>query len=272
VLIGALVFAEISCLCLAAFFVFRRKGNTHSESASYAVITVFMLLSFIHQIFFITGYPIFSTGMEIFFLMASAVLIFRHSSSFLTLPRMLKNLGPENAMALFFLGVCLLYMAIHALLPVPGEFRDELYRIAFYEKKGFFPLGVAAEFPAFLPVNHLILFNTFLRFDADSGAGVFCFFAYLSIGFSTYALARRYSWQTTAFTTVILVLSMPRLVIQALYPGTQIISVAVALFCLVALYRSVEMPAVTDLVLLIPGLFFCISDQWCPVRKLHEKI
>jgi len=261
VLISALVFAEVLCLCVAAFFLFQRRGNTFAESASYAIITVSMLMSFIHQISFITGYPIISKGMEAVLLLTSFVLIFRHRSSLVSVLGTLKHFGSVSPFSFGFLGLCLLYMAIHALLPVPEEFQKELYNIALYEKDGFFFLGAAAEFPAFLPVNHLILFNTFLRFDSNTGAEIFCFLAYLSIGFSTYALARRYSWQTTAFTTVILVMSMPRLVVQALYPGTQIISVAVVLFCLLALYRSVEQPSLIDLILLILGLFFCISEN-----------
>jgi len=260
-LTGVLIFVEIFCLCVAALFWFHRNGNTFAESASYAIITVFMLLSFIHQISFITGFYIISTGMEAFFLLASLRLIFRHRSYISDIFNTLKSFGSANPVVFIFLGFCLLYMAIHALLPVPKEFQDELYTIARYEKIGFFSLGTASEFPAFLPVNHLILFNTFLRFDSNVGAGIFCFLAYLSIGLSTYALARRYSWHATAFTTAILVMSMPRLVVQALHPGTQIISVAVALFCILALYRCVELPNLTDLLLLIIGLFFCISEN-----------
>ncbi len=152
-------------------------------------------------------------------------------------------------------------MGAHIFLPVPKEFQNELYNISIYEKTGLFSLVADSEFPGFLPVNHLILFNTFLRFGTDCGAGIFCFLAYLSIGFSTYALARRYSWPPTAFTTAILVMSMPRLVVQAIYPGTQIISVAVALFCILAIYRIVEQPNLTDLIFLILGLFFCISEN-----------
>jgi len=260
-LIGILIFAEVFCLCSAAFFIFRRQGNSFAESATYAIITIFMLLSFIHQISFITGYSIISKGVETFFLMASILLIFRHRSCFLSLLNTLKKFGSANPVSFSFLGVCLLYMAIHGLLPVPIEFQNELSTIALYEKTGFFSLGADSEFPGFLPVNHLILFNTFLRFDSNAGAGIFCFLAYLSIGFSTYTLARRYSWQTTSFTTAILVMSMPRLVVQAIYPNTQIISVAVVLFCILALYRCVEMPNLTDLLLLILGLFFSISEN-----------
>jgi len=261
VLISALIFAEIFCMCGAAFFLCLKNGNTFAESAAYAIITVFMLLSFIHQIFFITHCVILCTGLEFFFLMASFVLIFKYRSYVSRMVSTLKRVGSANPVSLTFLGLCFLYMAIHTFFPVPKEFQNELYTLSIYEKKGFFPLGSAADFPGFLPVNHLILFNSFLRFDSSTGAGSFCFLAYLSIGFSTYALARRYSWQTTAFTTVVLVMSMPRLVIQALYPGTQIISTAVALFCLLALYRSCELPTLIDFILLILGLFFCISEN-----------
>jgi len=261
VLNGAVVFTEVISMCAAAFFLFRRSGNTFAESASYAIVTVFMLLSFIHQIAFITGYSILSAGMESFFLLASLILILKHRSYFFGVFGTLKNAASVNPVSFIFLGVCLLYMIIHALFPVPKDFQNELYNIALYEKSGFFSLGAADEFPAFLPVNHLILFNVFLRFDSNAGAGIFCFLAYLSIGFSTYALARRYSWQNTAFTTTILVISMPWLIVQAIHPGTQIISVATVLFCILAMYRSVELPNLMDLILLILGLFFCISDN-----------
>lgn len=259
-LTGALVSGEVLCLCAASFLWFQKSGSTFAESASYAVITVFMSLSFVHQISFITGSSIISTGMEIFLLILSVLTISRQRSGFSSIIITLKKFGSVNPVSFSFLGICILYMAIRAFYPIPEEFQKELYHIAFYEKKGFFPVGAASEYPALLPVNHLILFNTFLRFDSTAGAGIFCFLAYLSIGSSTYALARRYSWQTTAFTTVIMVMSMPRIVIQAIYPGTQIISVAVALFCILAMYRSVELPAAGDFALLILGLFFCISE------------
>ncbi len=261
ILIGILIFAKIFCLCSASFFIFRKQGNSFAESAAYAIITIFMLLSFIHQISFITGYSIISNGVEIFFLVGSIFLIFRHRTQIFNLVNTLKKFGTENPISFSFLGVSLVYMAIHGLLPVPKEFQNDLYTIALYEKGGFSSLAADANFPGFFPVNHLILFNTFLRSGSNAGAGIFCFLAYLSIGFSTYALARRYSWQTTSFTTAILVMSMPRLVVQAIYPNTQIISVAVTLFCILAVYRCVELPNLTDLILLILGLFFSISEN-----------
>jgi len=261
VIISAIVFLGILCLCTAAFFLFCRNGNTFAESATYAIITVFMLLSFIHQISFITGVSAISICAEVFFLIASFVLIFRHRSDVFSIFGTLKKIGSASPVFFVLLGLCFLYMLIHTFLPVPKEFQNELYTISVYTKNGFASLAAAVDFPAFLPVNHLILLNTFLQFGTASGTGIFSFLAYLSIGFSTYALARRYSWHPTAFTTAVLVMSMPRLVVQAMYPGTQVISVAVVLFCILAIYRTVELPNLVDLMLLITGLLFCISEN-----------
>ena len=260
-LITAALFAQLICMCTAAFFLFRMNGDTFAEAASYAIITVFMLLSFIRQISFIIGSPIISICMEAFFLIFSIILIYRYRSYVSSIFITLRNFRSSNSISFIFLVLCFLYMVIHTFLHVPKEFFNEFYRLSVYEKSGFFQLATASDFPAFLPINHLVLFEPYLRFSTGSGEGILCFLAYLSIGFSTYALARRYSWQPTAFTVAILVMSIPRLVVQAMHPGTQVISVAVALFCILAMYRTVELPNLTDLVLLVLGLFFCISEN-----------
>ena len=260
-LINALLFFELFCMTAAVFLLFRKSGNTFAESGSLSIICVFMLLSFIRQISFITGYFVISTCFEALFLITSFVLIFRHRSYISSILGTLKSFGSENPISFTFLILCFLYIAIHAFLPVPKELENALYNVPIYEKGGFFSLGAASEFSTFLPINHFILFNTFLRFGTDSGAGLFCFLSYLSIGFSTYALARRYSWPTIAFTTTILVLSIPRLVVLVIYPDTEIISIAVALFCILTMYRSAELPNLTDFILLILGIFFCISEN-----------
>jgi len=245
----------------AVFFLFHKNGNTFAESGSLSIICVFMLLSFIRQISFITGYFIISTCMETFFLIASVILLFRHRSYIVNILSILKSFRSENPISFIFLILCFLYIAIHVFLPVPKEFQNALYTVPFYENGGFFSLGAGSEFSRFLPINHFILFNTIPGFKADFPAGLFCFLSYLSIGLSTYSLARRYSWPTIAFTATILVLSIPQLVVQAISLDPEIISTAAALFCILAMYRSVELPNLMDLTLLILGIFFCISEN-----------
>jgi len=135
-------------MCAAAFFLFRMNGNTFSESASYAIITVFMLLSFIRQISFITGYSIISTCIEFFFLIASIILIFRHRSYFPGIVTTLKSFGSANFVPFIFLVLCFLYMAVHAFLSVPKEVYNELYNIIM-KKLDFFLLQSLLNFRDF---------------------------------------------------------------------------------------------------------------------------
>jgi hypothetical protein len=98
-----------------------------------------------------------------------------------------------------------------------------------------------------------------LRHHIRFGLGLFGFLAYLAVGFATYALARRYAWPPTAITVSLLVLSAPRLVLHAVTPGVEIASAASAVFVLLVLYRCVERPNPTDLVLMLLGIAFCTS-------------
>ncbi|MCP4106105.1 MAG: hypothetical protein GY749_11290, partial [Desulfobacteraceae bacterium] len=79
--------------------------------------------------------------------------------------------------------------------------------------------------------------------------------------FSTYALARRYSWPPTAFTVTVAVMTMPRLVFLSVSSGEEIIPAAVAVLCLLAINRVIEQPNIRDLLLLILGILFSISGK-----------
>jgi len=261
VLIAAGGSAGVFFMCAAAFSLFRINGNTVSESVSYAVICVFMVISFVRQLSFITGISVISTGGEMVLLVASLILIFKQRSHIFSIFNIVKNFISANPMISVFLGVCVMIMAIHAVLPLSKECRFEFSNILIDAGNGVFSPKTASDGSAIVPMNHLVLFQPFLGFGTGSSTGVFCFLAYLSIGFSTYALSRRYSWPPTAFTTTLLIMSMPRLVVQSICPGTEIISVAVALFCILVIYRSVEQPNLTDLIFLILGIFFCISEN-----------
>ena len=262
-LIPAISFVEVCFICAAAFPFFRKNGNTFSEAAAYAVISVFMLLSFIRQIIFITGIPFPSAGVETILFVASVILVFRHRTQLSSIITRIKKFESADPVVTVFLGICLLYMMGHAWLGFTTQGLDELAGsiIHIHMTDGRLSFGSRPD-ASFVPaLNHLILFQPFAGFDTTSSSGVFSFLAYLSLGFSTYALARRYAWSPTAFTAVILVMSMPRLVVQAISPGTEIISAAVTLFCVLALYRCVELPNQTDFTLLILGIFFSISEN-----------
>ena len=73
-------------------------------------------------------------------------------------------------------------------------------------------LPILADTHAILPLNAPALFYHTARFGLPPEACGFGLMAHMAVGFSTYALARRYVWPPMALTITLMVLSMPRLV------------------------------------------------------------
>jgi hypothetical protein len=111
-----------------------------------------------------------------------------------------------------------------------------------------------------MPVlNTSALFFHTARFGLGPGACGFGLLAYLAVGASTYALARRYAWPPMALTVSLMVLSMPRLVFLGLYPSTELIHSAAIAFALVLVYRLVEQHQPADLGLWLLCMLFSIN-------------
>jgi hypothetical protein len=132
-------------------------------------------------------------------------------------------------------------------------------------QNGFFSPGPTGEpvmaSVVFAPTNATILSHLFLRNHTDMGVGLLGFSAYLSIGLTTYALARRYAWPATALTVVLIILSMPRFVFAATRPSIEMLSSATAVFGLLVIYRVIERPNIRDLMFLLLTLLFMLSHN-----------
>jgi hypothetical protein len=167
-----------------------------------------------------------------------------------------------------FIGIILLYLAFQALIIPPNSLYwqplGQILGLAY--DQSLFPgvqAGLFVKFSeTFSPINAAILPYLFLRFQTDIGVGLLGFMAYLSIGFSAYALSRRYAWPPTAAAASIIIISMPRLVYLSTSPGYEIIPVSTALFCLLVAFRAVESPNLSDLYLLCLSILFIISGTY----------
>jgi hypothetical protein len=243
---------------------FRRWGYTFAEACAFAIVTALMLLSCLLQLAFMTGYPALATVAEILVWIMAIAAIIRNAAFFskdlTAVPEFFRAYpisGPIAATAWCYLGLLAFFIPQH-----PAHWH-ELSRVLLFEQQGgFFNLPadpLAGSSSALSPVNITILAHLFLRGHTDFGIGLIGFMAYLSIGFSTYALSRRYAWPPTAFTVTILVLSMPRLVYHATTPGFELLPAAIGLFCLLAVYRAIESPNMKDICLIGLGLLFMFS-------------
>ncbi len=258
---------EIGLLCIGGFALFRRWGNTFAEAAAYAAITTMMALSCLFQLAFLLGDPTLSIGPELVLCALAVAAAWRLHQHIRQAFKTIRNfvLGNPVAAGALCLGWCFLAMRALFLRSGIGPW-DNLEHLLFFQQHGAsfstaFTGPFIGEGQALFPINCTILGHLFSRFHTGSGVGLLGFLAYLSIGFSTYALARRYSWPPTAFTVTMVVMSMPRLVYLAVSPGEEIIPAAVAVFCILAIIRVVEQPNIRDLIFLILGILFGISGK-----------
>ena len=257
--------AELIILSLSGFILFRRCGNTIAESCDYSLIATLMGLSLVFQSAFLFHQPAVSLVIEAIATTLALAFIVHRRPDLRPALTAVKSLWSRHPLMCTAIVIVWSYLALLALVIPPGTIHwQSIARVLEFESHHtLFPAGVSTlaggnqGLPA--SANILILPHLFLRFHGDVGLGLLGFAAYLSIGFSIYALSRRYAWPSTAFTVVVIVLSMPRMVYLSTSPGYEIIPAAVALFCLLAVFRTVEEPNIRDLGLLLLGMVFMIS-------------
>lgn len=249
-----LAVAEMMGFCTAGLILFRKWEFTLAEAASGAIMACVMLLSLFYQIKALPVIGWMAVGIELLLCAGSFILILKNRKPFA------ENVG----MVFFFirrhLFVAFLFLALWAVLFFQAIFAvsdaDLFYKVttAPFADPFFKQEGVAFQF------NTIILAHHFLRFNTVYGLGIFGFMAHLSIGFSTYALSRRYAWPPTAVTVALMVVSMPRLVVLGTASGSELMPAAAALFSIVLLFRFLEEPDLKDLVFFIFAVLFSVTD------------
>lgn len=257
-------YGEILLWIAALHLFFFDKGLTFAESASYALICTLMLFSFIFQISFIMGVPEASFFFEAILTVAAIILILKLRALFKSFLSVTKFVVVNQPLAFLGMFAAFSYLAFLACSTVPEiGYLDLFNKIErFGEQRTFFLQNDSQETHALFPVNAAIIPHLFMRADSQMGTGLIGFLAYLSAGFSTYALSRRYAWPDTAFTVTIITVSLTRLVFLSTTPGTEIVPAATSLFCILAIYRALEQPDIKDMLLLCLSIFFVISDKF----------
>ncbi|CAB5092198.1 hypothetical protein D3OALGA1CA_4165 [Olavius algarvensis associated proteobacterium Delta 3] len=266
--VPALVSAmEMVLFFMAGFAFFRGRGYTFPEAVSVGLITVLMILSLVFQVALLLGAAWLAPIFEVLITLIALRVVWRGRHTIAELPVQMRHLIGDHSIAGLGLCVAAIYLLTQAIVIGPGitHWADMADLLLFQHQGGFFTTpGIGPEWlperPG-TPQNALILPHMLLRFGTDAGVGLFGFTAWLSVGFATYSLARRYAWPPTAFTVTLVVMSFPRLVLLATTPAPEMVAAASALVCLLALYRLGEEPNISDMCLLTVGILFCISGR-----------
>lgn len=256
-------YGELLLWLAALHLLFFHTGRTFAESASYALITTLMIFSFVFQISFLTGAPKIGFLLEAVVSAVALMTVWRLRACFISFYQIVRFAITRYPFALLALGAILGYLAFRAASAAPvGDVEIFFNTIENYRKHhSFFAASNLPEQQALLPVNSTILLHLFLRGGSQVGTGLIGFLAYLSVGFSTYALSRRYAWPDTAITVTFITLSLTRLVFLATTPGMELVPAATSLFCILAIYRVLEEPEIGDLTLLLLGILFSIAGH-----------
>jgi hypothetical protein len=264
--------AEIAFFALAGLALFRRWGCTLAEAAALAALLPAMLVSFLLQVGFLVGALDQIRWVLALAGVAALACTWRERRVIGRLWLQAVRFSREHPLAVgglvLALGLLLLAaVASSSSSPATATVGGDLAAGSGWRVTSSGPLGSApSQDQALAPLNALILDRMFAGRAVGPATGIFAWSAYLSICFATYALCRRYAWPPTAISVTLLVVSMPRLVFQAVSSGAEIIPAAAALLFILLLYRTVERPDVKDLLMLLLTLSFSISgDRMCLV-------
>ncbi len=240
---------ETAIFVLAGVAWLLSRGYTLAEAGAGAVVSVFMGLSLIHQLSFFVGSPLPGFILELAALGAILFLGIRW------LPNLLRTLASATDLLRqeIFSGwaIAAAWVVMAVLIGLGGlstEYlpADPLWRKLVSASAHGGHLGLVSTDPIF-PLNVTALFYHTARFGLGPNACGFGLLAHMAVGFSTYALARRYAFPPMALTVTLMVLSMPRLVFLGLWPSAELVSTAAIVFSMVLIYRLLEQHQPGDL-------------------------
>lgn len=232
--------AEIGVFCLAVFLFFRQRAYAISEAAVYAIFTVLLTLLVVIQFSMRLGTPGIFLFAEVAALFISLCLLYRHRMAITEVKNSAIELLHYHPWLISLFCFFLIFIGILSVINDPGiEAETPLIQ---------FPLWYAGY-------DALGLMNKFYRSSGQAwDIGFFSYLAFLSIGFSTYSLARRHAWPETAIVVTMIVLSLPRVVYLSISPGIELLSCAMGLFGILCLYRTIEKPAMENLLFLLSAI------------------
>ena len=257
--------SEIILLCLGGTIFIYRPGLRFSEALSSGILVALIVLSFIFQVAFLIGEPNLAFVLEGLIISGIFLMLRKKGGGLSFFYQRLKDFWIQNKLITILLSILWIYLGFQAVFLPPANFDSMTYNLArvllFQQEKSLYLSDITTLRQAIFPVGSDLLHHIFLRFYTDYGIGIFSFLAYLSVGFGTYALSRRYTSRETSLIATLVIMSLPEFVYQATSTKNDIITVATAVFCCLTVHRLLERLNLTDLLLLILGLSFGISAK-----------
>lgn len=259
----AVVIASSATVALAGFLYFRKKGNTIAESGAYGLMVQLMVQSWLSQVLLMIGWQRWFVNLQTIFIAAAMGFILSHKRMIISQISYISKFIRTHVLAVGILlsGWTCLFLAWWWKAPLMAAVAPAGQNLPLNE--GIFTYARKMTDFVLIALNHVVFSGPWQPAVANGMANLS---AHMAIGFSTYALARRYAWPPMAITVALLVISMPRLVHQSLSANSELLPAAAAVCAILALYRAVEEPHARDLAMLFCVIGFSVyGEQLCYV-------
>ncbi len=251
---------ETVLFVIAGFVWLRSSGYTLAEAGAGAVIMVFMTISLIHQLSFFLGSVWPSRFLEMAGIVTAVTWCIRQ---FRPIGRHLSSVVAFFRKEPFPMAILFVSWGCMAAMILIGWISSDhpTASFAWKEVAGGWRGGIlhrdAAR--AITPLNTAALFFHGERFGLSPHVWGIGLMAHVAAGLSAYALARRYAWPPMALTITLMVLAMPRLLMLARWPDSELIMASAVTYAMVLIYRLVEQHRAGDLLFFLLCISFSIS-------------
>lgn len=218
------------------FCLVKGKGFSTFKAFSLGIVCGLGGLSLILQIEFLIGLPDYAWVLEI---LAFTIIVWINQGNWKLLnliPRKLIKSWQKAPLEVSVLGVALTYLLLQVVLLPPSSWDAMTYhlpRVLLWEQNHSLLIrDYSLYLQAVFPVGSDILYHLFLRLRTDYGLGLFSWLFYIVILLGTYELARSKVDRTLAFTSALVIASLPHFVYVSTAIKNDIIIAAVAVACI----------------------------------------
>lgn len=257
--VGNVVLLFFTGACGGAWLsYFRRCGNTLAEATAYALMATIMAQAWLAQVLLLAGRPSLYLPALIIGAVSFAYYLFNHRRVFLSQFGTFIQFVRNHRMAASGLLLVWGYVAVVCFWPLVQVKEPNLddYQPIWNHAQSIFSIWTSSPDMVLPVLNHAVFSASWQPPLAIVLANLG---AYAAIGFSTYALARRYAWPPMAVTVTLLVVSMHRLVQQSMAAPSELLPAAAALVSILALYRLCEQPHGHDAGMHIGSLAYTVA-------------
>ena len=260
-----LFITEIFLLCCGGMIFAHSHNRSIAESLSLGIFLALILISVIFQTAFLLEIPSSAVIAEVAITLLTIRYLVNNRFLFTKAVYSIWQFILEHKVVTGIVAICWFYLLCLVVMIPPNNWDSMAYNLSriflFQQENSLYLENFTNIRQTMFVVGADILNYGFLRLDNDYGVGFFSWLAYISIGFGTYGLARRFADPQVSIATTLTIISLTEFCFQATSTKNDIFTAASALFCFIVTDRLLTKPNVRDLGILLLAIAFGFSAK-----------